>query len=161
MKSLETLYESLGDPCSSCFAGSAALVSLLILLSEASKTVEGFEDGFGGLRETAERLVEEDGELFQLSRKEKLDSEDWSRLSDIVSDYAFFFEKVQSLISLLQETDRKKEGELLFSDYVFLSHTFQSSLSSFYEKEDVPEQFYPVAAYALQAIAGTATEEEA
>ncbi len=155
MKRKDEIYQGLYDADSSYFAGSACFLSLVPILECLEKDMIYFKDAFGGIYELIDRLIEEDGRYFSLSlEKGKLSDEKWKDILIITQDYAVFLDMLNEMLSVLPEAGLGRYVPYLKDKFIFLSHLCQSSLSSFYEMEDIPEEFFPIANACLSAIRG-------
>lgn len=155
MKNKDEIYQGLYDADSGCFAGSACFLSLTAILKSLEKQMLYFDEAFHGIYDLIDRLLVEDGRYFALSlKKERLMDSEWKDVLTITSDYAILLDMLNEMMPVLMDSGLERYVPLLKDKFVFLSHLCQTSLSSFYEMEDIPEEFFQIANAALSAIRG-------
>ena len=155
MKKKDTIYQGLYDVDSDYFAGSACFLSLVPILKCLEKDMLYFQEAFDGIYDLIDRLIEEDGRYFSLSlKKERLSEKEWKEVLSITQDYALFLDMLSEMLSVLPESGLERYVPLLKEKFLFLAHLAQGSLSSFYEMEEIPEEFFPIANACLAAIRG-------
>ena len=155
MRKKDGIYQGLSDVDSGYFAGSACFLSLIPVLKCLEKDMLYFNDAFEGIYDRIDDLIDEDGRYFTLSlKKEKLSEEEWKEVLHITQDYAIFLDMMNEMLAVLPESGLNRYVPLLKDKFLFLAHLAQGSLSSFYEMEDIPEEFFPMANACLAAIRG-------
>jgi hypothetical protein len=139
---LSQRFEDLKDPTSSYYCGASVFFSLLPLFRSLKETSIGFEEAFPGTEELLKRLIAEDGRLFQISmKKEAPTEEEWTLLTEGVSDYSDLISTLYELISFCEETEKKRFVPTLTADLEFLKSLAQGMMESLYEIDEPPEAF--------------------
>ena len=159
---LDSIVMQLEASDSSYFCGSACFVSLIPLLQAIDETSVDFEEAFPKIRSLTEKLIPEDGRLFELAMKKSdhYDEAEWNTIIAIISDYASFLDDLKELIEFCKDTGKKSFLPVLESDCLFLCSLLRKSLIVFYDKEEQPELFRRQGSVALLAIEGETADEK-
>ena len=155
MKNKEEIMLGLNEVDSDYYAGSACFLSLIPILKSLESCMLYFKEAFPDIYGVIDKLIIEDGIYFKLSlKKDKLEDEEWKQVLTITSDYAILLDTLNEMKEVLNESGLERYVPLIQEKFILLSHLCQSSLSSFYEMEGAPEEFFQVANGALTAIRG-------
>lgn len=140
---LEQKNQLLKEPSSNYYCGSACLLSLSVLLGTIKDGMTDFDKAFPDFEKNVLSLCEKDGELFSLSgKKNLLSDEEWKEINDILYLYGEVIDDLGQLILLCQSSHKERFLPLLERHLSFLSSLAKDNLNVLSERKDVVESFY-------------------
>ena len=155
MKNKEEVMIELNKVNSDYYAGTACMLSLVAVLKNVENNVLYFNETFSDIFVTVDKLIEGDGLYFKLSlKKEKLTDDEWDKVKEISIDYLNLFDDMNRMKELFIESGMNHYLPFIENKFILLASLAQSSLSSFYDKDDIPEDFFEIANSVLLAIRG-------
>lgn len=140
---LEQKNQLLKDLSSNYYCGSACLLSLSVLLGTIKDGMTDFDKAFPDFEKNVLSLCEKDGDLFFLSeKKDLLSDEEWKEINDILYLYGEVIDDLGQLILLCQSSHKERFLPLLERHLSFLSSLAKDNLNVLSERKDVVESFY-------------------